>query len=441
MSKKALQNVEQASVSTVAKDEEEKKLAADFLKEIEKYHKKESIVNSLTIPRGEKYLESTLLRFLRARNNKIPKALKMVNEAMAFRKKHDVDNILKKPMPKAAIDHLNRSFYHGYLSGYDSFGRPVLGLRGGACSPHLAKMWNEIPAGYEKWSYADLEDTFIHYHLIMLEYLTTVIMADATKAAGKLINKYVVVDDLSGATARGMMDLCYMIGLFKRTTIIDQLLYPELLGGLFFINSPQIFYKPWGLLSYIIDPETRKKIFLLGGEKSYKPILEKGFPKETLPRVWGGTNDKLEITDIENPKAVVFEKMHEYTVRNERAKDYSNLRTTPLEPVKISARKEEVIRKSIPAESVIEYEISVEGHDIEYSVSFEHRTDDGGKTESVSLEHPTKLESASIRHHGNFALSSQYPNGGDVVIKLSNKHAMMRSKTVYHRVIHYSSSD
>uniref|UniRef100_A0A7S3PNF9 CRAL-TRIO domain-containing protein n=1 Tax=Aplanochytrium stocchinoi TaxID=215587 RepID=A0A7S3PNF9_9STRA len=437
MSKKALENVEKAECATVAKDEDEKNLAVEFLKEIEKYHTKDAIVKSLTIPRGEEYLESALVRFLRARNGNITKAVKMVNEAMAFRKNHDVDNILKKPLPKPVVDHLNRSFYQGYLPKYDTYGRPVFALRGGACGLHLSKLWNEKPEDFEEWAYADLEDAFVHYHLILIEYLTTVIMPDATKSAGKLINKYVVVDDLSGFTVRGALDLCHMIGLFRRTTVIDQLLYPELLGGLFFLNAPQVFQKPWALVKHVIDPKTRTKIFMLGGEKSYKAILDKGFPKETLPVLWGGTDSGHHISEFENPRPEVFEKMYKYTLDNAAAKNYADLRKNALKVEKILPKSEKIVRKTVPPNSILEYEISVDGHDIEYSVTFEHKSNDSDTLESISLEHPARLESSAIRHHGQYGVSAQYPNGGDVVIKLCNKYSIVRSKTVYHRIIHY----
>ena len=133
-----------------------------------------------------------------------------------------------------------------------------------------------------------------------------------------------------------------MMGLFRRQTVIDQLLYPELLGGLFFLNAPQIFQKPWALVKNVIDPATRQKIFMLGGPKSYEPIFKAGFPPETLPDIWGGLDKGHHISVVDNPRTEMFERMYHYTVQQAELvghKGYAKLRMRTLLPVKLLARK------------------------------------------------------------------------------------------------------
>ena len=127
-----------------------------------------------------------------------------------------------------------------------------------------------------------------------------------------------------------------MIGIFTRQARIDQLLYPELLGGLFFLNAPQIFQKPWSLVKGFIDPATRKKIFMLGGSKSYTPILEAGFPAETLPSYWGGTDTGHHVSEKDNPKPEVLEKIYNHCLslaEKSGIKQYPDLRKSPLKMV------------------------------------------------------------------------------------------------------------
>ena len=79
-------------------------------------------------------------------------------------------------------------------------------------------------------SKCDVEDVFLHLHVIEVEYLTKIKMGEATKRAGKTISKYIIIDDLKNSTIGGFGSVIRNISLFKKMTYIDELLYPETLG-------------------------------------------------------------------------------------------------------------------------------------------------------------------------------------------------------------------
>lgn len=79
-------------------------------------------------------------------------------------------------------------------------------------------------------SKSDVEDTFLHDHVIVLEYLTKYKMAEASARAGRTISKYIIIDDLKSSTVAGLGCVVRNISLFKKMAFIDQLLYPETMG-------------------------------------------------------------------------------------------------------------------------------------------------------------------------------------------------------------------
>lgn len=53
------------------------------------------------------------------------------------------------------------------------------------------------------------------------------------------------------------------IRLFKMRSEVDQLLFPEMLGKCFIVNTPSLFSYVWAMLSPLVDARTRSKVLRL----------------------------------------------------------------------------------------------------------------------------------------------------------------------------------
>jgi hypothetical protein len=80
------------------------------------------------------YPEATLERFLRARDDNVLKASKMLIDSLNWRVKNDIDNVLARPIkPKEIWDIIRESQLIGFC-GYCKKGRPVFAIGVGQSS-------------------------------------------------------------------------------------------------------------------------------------------------------------------------------------------------------------------------------------------------------------------------------------------------------------------
>jgi len=99
----------------------------------------------------------------------------------------------------------------------------------------------------------------------------------------------VFVYDLSSLTIAHLSPANY--NMFQQFNLYDSNNYPETLRRVFLINSPSIFTMGWKVAKKFLDPETIKKIVILGSD--YKTELQKEIPPESIPRAYGGQLDFL----------------------------------------------------------------------------------------------------------------------------------------------------
>ena len=156
---------------------------------------------TLTVPYGAEYVDTTLLRFLRARGGVIKDALEMVSDCLELREREQVDTILSRPLAPAVLQHIHSCYDEGWLPSPDKLGRPVYILVGGRTGERLAKLFSPPVEGMA-WELADVTEAFMHWHLQMMEYLNRV-YARFSQRAGKLVNKFVMIDDLSSMSTKG----------------------------------------------------------------------------------------------------------------------------------------------------------------------------------------------------------------------------------------------
>jgi len=97
----------------------------------------------------------------------------------------------------------------------------------------------------------------------------------------------VYVYDLSSLTLAHLSPSNY--NMFQQFNVYDANNYPETLRRVFLINSPSIFTMGWKVAKKFLDPETIKKIVILGTD--YKTVLFKEIPPEYIPKSYGGQLD------------------------------------------------------------------------------------------------------------------------------------------------------
>ena len=101
--------------------------------------------------------------------------------------------------------------------------------------------------------------------------------------SNKLIETSCTVMDLKNV---GIGQFWKVSSYVQLASKIGQHYYPETMGRFFIINAPYIFQTVWAVVKGWLDPVTREKIEILGG--NYLPALEKHVPLENFPEILGG---------------------------------------------------------------------------------------------------------------------------------------------------------
>mmetsp|Transcript_2354 Transcript_2354/g.3912 ORF Transcript_2354/g.3912 Transcript_2354/m.3912 type:complete len:337 (-) Transcript_2354:688-1698(-) len=218
---------------------------------------------------GVRAPDTTLLRFLKARQWNEEKALHMYLHMMKWREENKIDELYETmdyPQLKALVPHYPH-FYHKQ----DKFGRPVyielLGVT------DCARMLEVSP-----------QDLILQYHCWTWERLEKQLMPAQSSVVGHPIITSTVILDLAGMTLKSFTRTTQKL----LTTIakIDQDYYPEHLGTMFIINTPFIFKAIWAVVNPMLEERTRRKIIVLGAD--YQATLLQLIPAENLPVMFGG---------------------------------------------------------------------------------------------------------------------------------------------------------
>lgn len=208
------------------------------------------------------------MRFLLARKEKVEDAATMFKEAVEFRKKRMIDQVTQLPNPKA------KEIFKEYPMTWhktDKQGRPIYIERTGQI---------DFQALMQKYKREDLVDWCWHTN----EYTRRMSLPRASEQAGKRVDKTLNILDLSGFSSSQISKLAYSIlGEFSGGA---QLMYPEVMGKMYIINVPFVFYVIWKIVKPWLDPRTKAKIILIKGN-GVKEILE-DVDEENLPSFLGG---------------------------------------------------------------------------------------------------------------------------------------------------------
>ncbi|KAJ3411965.1 cytosolic factor, phosphatidylinositol/phosphatidylcholine transfer protein [Chytridiales sp. JEL 0842] len=231
-----------------------------------------------------KHDDASLQRFLTARQGNAAKAYEMLVECDRWRRDEKIDELpmygspgapflcnvrgfQSNPDTNVQLDHENtppefKKFFP-FMGGFsfhklDKEGRPIMIER-------LGKF--DIKGLYQHCTV----DSLMDQHIRNQEYGIRVVMLEASKRAGRVIDKL------------------YMpaLSLLKALADHDAKYYPERLGMLFVTNAPFFFTKVWAIIKKWLDKGILEKVHILGKDEVKKTLL-KHIDADSLPDFLGG---------------------------------------------------------------------------------------------------------------------------------------------------------
>mmetsp|Transcript_39691 Transcript_39691/g.40453 ORF Transcript_39691/g.40453 Transcript_39691/m.40453 type:complete len:337 (-) Transcript_39691:320-1330(-) len=232
--------------------------------------------------------DNDCLRFLRARPGQITKSKQMVEAWWKWRNtplKHKCgdghvitpENILTCGFVET--DEINlmpaevERFFPHYMDGEDKDGRPIYWEKTGELSHFL----------FEAKKIFDVDD-LVFMHIRTMEIMIQVRMHASSKRLGREIDKLVVVYDLKDISMRPDV---FGFRAFSQFMSIDQNYYPERLHAMVMINAPWYFTSIWAVIRPWIDPNTVKKVRILGAD--FLSELRELIDDSVIPEELGGS--------------------------------------------------------------------------------------------------------------------------------------------------------
>lgn len=218
--------------------------------------------------------ESVALRFLRARQFAVEKALLLVAEAVELKRKEEAAKYGEMDPNEAAqcdVDTFKNFYPHGQ-NGFDKMNRPILFEHSGAINPASLTQMTQM-------------ESLVKYHWWTCEHVLNKCFDEASKRGELIVSTFVILD-MSGL---GMQHVSQrLLDHVKNLVQIDNVCYPELLGKMLIINAPWLAVSTWGLVKGWLDERTQNKIeFVPQGPQTTQRLLEFIEP-HFLPVSYGG---------------------------------------------------------------------------------------------------------------------------------------------------------
>jgi hypothetical protein len=130
-------------------------------------------------------------------------------------------------------------------------------------------------------------EEFLRWHTYGWELNLEEQFPACSEAFGCLVERNLVILDLAGLNVSDAMDSSVQ-DLLKRMTAQDSANYPEMLDKMFIVNAPFTFRAVWSIISTFLDPNTLKKITVLGGQDVFLPQLLERIDRDKIPDFLGG---------------------------------------------------------------------------------------------------------------------------------------------------------
>ncbi|CAN8072591.1 unnamed protein product [Agarophyton chilense] len=199
--------------------------------------------------------DTTLKRYLVARNDDPSKAFKQISDTLSWRLSYHPQSLYLTH--KQSLHHEAQSGKMYILPTPDCHGRAIILMR-----PGLENSTNGAAN--------------IRHLVYTLERASTL---SEQRGDGKFI---VIVDYFTGKISAST---CPSLSTMKETTHILQTHYPERLGGMLFYEAPSFFLGLFKMIRPFIDPVTRDKLrFVKRGESVEAPFLD----WDAIPLKYGG---------------------------------------------------------------------------------------------------------------------------------------------------------
>ncbi|CAH0692089.1 unnamed protein product [Spodoptera exigua] len=221
------------------------------------------------LQKGKVPSDTTLLRFLRARDFNVEKAREMLSQSLLWRKKHQVDRILSEYETPDVV----KQYFPGGWHHHDKDGRPLYILRLGQMD--VKGLLKSIG-----------EDGLLKLTLHVCEEGLK-LLEEATNSSEHAVQSWCLLVDLDGLNMRhlwrpGVRALLRIIQIVEAN-------YPETMGRVLIVRAPRVFPILWTIVSTFIDENTRSKFLFYGGKDYLQPggLLDY-IPKELIPDFLGG---------------------------------------------------------------------------------------------------------------------------------------------------------
>ncbi|XP_053609887.1 protein real-time isoform X1 [Plodia interpunctella] len=246
------------------------------------------------LQKGKVPSDTTLLRFLRARDFNVEKAREMLSQSLLWRKKHQVDRILSEyETPDVVTQYFPGGWHH-----HDKDGRPLYILRLGQMD--VKGLLKSIG-----------EDGLLKLTLHVCEEGLK-LLEEATRTSERAIQSWCLLVDLDGLNMRhlwrpGVRALLRIIQIVEAN-------YPETMGRVLIVRAPRVFPILWTIVSTFIDENTRSKFLFYGGKDYLQPggLLDY-IPKDLIPDFLGGPCK----SDIVDASTYVPHRFYDYSFVHE----------------------------------------------------------------------------------------------------------------------------
>ncbi|CAG9561602.1 unnamed protein product [Danaus chrysippus] len=221
------------------------------------------------LQKGKVPSDTTLLRFLRARDFSVEKAREMLSQSLLWRKKHQVDRLLSEYQTPEVV----RQYFPGGWHHHDKDGRPLYILRLGQMD--VKGLLKSIG-----------EDGLLKLTLHVCEEGLK-LLEEASRSMERAVQAWCLLVDLDGLNMRhlwrpGVRALLRIIQIVEDN-------YPETMGRVLIVRAPRVFPILWTIVSTFIDENTRSKFLFYGGKDYLQPggLLDY-IPKDLIPDFLGG---------------------------------------------------------------------------------------------------------------------------------------------------------
>jgi len=341
------------------------------------------------------YDDVRLLRFLRARAFDIKAAELMLRNDIAWRKEHQMDDILttfpKTPFGQQLID-----WFPSHVHKTDKYGLPLQVDRIAQVDPK--SLLTAVPT-----------ETLLRMRMYFMERADHAAV-EASKKAGKPLDFGIIsIMDVEGLGWKHMYTPG--INLVKGCLAAEKDHYPELIRKLFIVGCPRIFGVFWALFKPILDARTVEKTEIHTGNDFWK-YLSSNMDANSIPDIYGGQCPDHKATGClhgggEWKGALI-----------------SGDDSKPIE-VTVKARNHVEIPVHVDrASSSIALEFKVISHDIQFKVLRQ-------KSPKEFEEIIKQIEVSSSEPYQN---NIQVDKPGTYIIHFDNSHSLMRSKQIEYQL-------